>query len=199
MLLDDPLPNDLPLVNSCHRCNSGFSRDEEYLACPIDCVICGSADPEDVRRPKVRAALLHSPALAARIATCRSEDAAGTPIWNPEDERVRNVIIKLARGHVAHQYSEAQLDDPSSVMVVPLMLMTETQRKAFETLSVSSLYPEIGSRAFVNLYVVGGDVCSTEPTWTVLQEARYRYAVAQPEQPLVRIVLSEYVAAEVAW
>ena len=199
VLLDDPQPDDLPSVGSCHGCNSGFSRDEEYLACLIDCVISGSADPENVRRPKVRAALLHSPALAARIAACRTEDAAGTLIWKPEDERVRNVIVKLARGHVAHQYSEPQLEDPSIVMVIPLMLMTDEQRKTFETIQVSSFYPEIGSRAFVNLFVVGDEVCGAEDGWTVLQEGRYRYAVTQPEQPLVRIMLSEYLAAEVVW
>ena len=71
VLLDDPLPDDLPLVGSCHRCNSGFSRDEEYLACLIDCVISGSTDPDKVKRPKVRASLLHSPSLAARIASGR--------------------------------------------------------------------------------------------------------------------------------
>jgi hypothetical protein len=199
VLLDDPLPDDLPLVGSCHGCNSGFSRDEEYLACLIDCVISGSADPEKVHRPKVRASLLHSTALAARIAACRTEDAARALIWKSEDDRVRNVIVKLARGHVAHQYSEPQLDAPSSVVVMPLALMTGEQREAFETILDSAIYPEIGSRAFANLFAVGDDVVSAEGGWTVLQEGRYRYAVSQPEQPTVRIVLSEYLAAEVVW
>jgi hypothetical protein len=199
VLLDDPLPDDLPLVGSCHTCNSGFSRDEEYLACLIDCVISGSTDPDRVRRPKVRASPLHSPALAARIAAARTEDASGTLIWKPEDERVRNVIVKLARGHVAHQYSEPQLDDPTHFAVMPLALMTDEQRDAFETIPVSSLYPEIGSRAFINLIVGGDRTHDPESGWNVLQEGRYRYAVTQPERPMVRIVLSEYLAAEVVW
>ena len=64
VFLDDPLPDDLPTVGSCRQCNSGFSRDEEYLACLIDCVITGSTDPDKVKRAKVRALLLHSPSLA---------------------------------------------------------------------------------------------------------------------------------------
>jgi hypothetical protein len=199
VLLDDTLPDDLPLVGSCFRCNNGFSRDEEYLACLIDCVIRGTAEPEKVKRPKVRASLLHSPALAARIAAARTEDPSGRLIWKPEEERVCSVIVKLARGHVAHQYSEPQFDDPTSVMVMPLEVMTDEQREEFETVPASELYPEIGSRAFMNMFVVGDEVLSADDGWTVLQEGRYRYAVALPEQPTVRIVLSEYLAAEVVW
>ena len=33
------------------------------------------------------------------------------------------MIVKLARGHVAYQYSEPQLDDPTYVAVMPLTLM----------------------------------------------------------------------------
>jgi hypothetical protein len=199
VLLDDPLPDDLPLVGSCHRCNSGFSRDEEYLACLIDCAISGSTDPDKVQRPKVRASLLHSPALAARIAAARTEDASGTVIWKPEDERVRNIIVKLARGHVAHQYSEPRLTAPTSVGVMPLALMTDEQREEFETVPDSSGWPEIGSRAFVNMIVVGDRTFDSESGWNILQAGRYRYAVAQPGKIVVRLVLSEYLAAEVVW
>jgi hypothetical protein len=199
VLLDDPLPEDLPLVSSCHDCNNGFSRDEEYLACLIDCVVSGSTDPRSVRREKVRASLRHSPALAARIAAGRSEDGAGTIIWKAQDERVRNVIVKLARAHAAHQYSEPRLVEPEHVVVVPLMVMSAEQREAFEEIPESPGWPEIGSRAFMNVFVVGEEVYSAEAGWTVLQRGRYRYAVAQPGEVVVRIVLSEYLACEVVW
>src|SRR6266487_4139201 len=118
ILLDDPLPEDLPLVSSCQKCNNGFSQDEEYLACLIDCVLSGSTDPAAVRRAKVRASLLHSPPLAARIAAGRQEDGSGQIVWKPEETRVRNVVVKLARGHAAHQYSEPQLEDPGHVLIL---------------------------------------------------------------------------------
>ena len=108
VLLDDPLPDDLPLVRSCYECNSGFSQDEEYLACLIDCVVSGSTDPSCVHREKVRNCLRHSPALAARIAAGQSTDENGTVVWKPEADRVRTIIVKLARGHAAHQFSEPQ-------------------------------------------------------------------------------------------
>ncbi len=198
VLLDDPLPEDLPLVASCHACNNGFSLDEEYLSCLIDCVVSGSTDAAKVQRAKVRAILRHSPALAARIAAKRHEDGPAV-IWKPEDDRVRNVVVKLARGHVAHQYSEPQLDEPKRVMVVPLLLMSAEQRKVFEDVPESPFWPEIGSRAFVNACVVWNDIYAVESGWTVLQRGRYRYAVAQPGEVTFRVVLSEYLACEVVW
>lgn len=199
VLLDDPLPENLPIVYSCSKCNGRYSRDEEYLACLIECVACGSTDPALVRREKVKAGLRHSPALAAVIAGGRSDNGTGAIIWKPEEDRVRNVIVKLARGHAAHQYSAPQLDEPEYVIAVPLMLMSAGQREAFENVPESPGWPEIGSRAFMNMFVVGEMVYSAEDGWTVLQNGRYRYAVAQPGELVVRIVLSEYLACEVVW
>lgn len=46
----------LPTVPACNRCNNGFSDDERYLACLIDCVVTGSTAPlsDDARRSKGR-------------------------------------------------------------------------------------------------------------------------------------------------
>jgi hypothetical protein len=128
VLLDDPLPDNLPIVSSCLDCNTGFALDEEYLACLIDCVVTGSTDPAAVQREKVRASLKHSPALAARIAAGRSEDGTGTIFWKPEDGRVWNIIVKLARGHAVHQFSEPRLDEPDHILIVPLAVMLTCPR-----------------------------------------------------------------------
>src|ERR1051326_9074265 len=199
ILLDNPLPDDLPLVSSCHECNNGFSRDEEYLACLLDCVLSGSFDPELVGRRKVAGALRHSPGLAARIAAGRLDNGKGSPVWTPEDQRVRNVLVKLARGHAAHQYSEPRLDEPERFFAGPLMRMSPQQRSVFERIPESPGWPEVGSRAFVNLLVMSGSVYSLDHSWTILQRNRCRYAVAEPGELVVRIVLSEYLACEAVW
>ena len=80
-----------------------------------------------------------------------------------------------------------------------LLTFTDKQREAFETVPETPGCPEIGSRAFLNLFMVGGKVYNVEGGWTILQKDRYRYAVAQPGEAVVRIVLSEYLAAEVVW
>jgi hypothetical protein len=198
VLLDDPLPPDLPLVYSCHACNNGFSRDEEYVACLIDCVVSGSTDPAKVQRTKVRASLQHSSALATRIEASRRQNGTGL-IWVPDQERVRNVIVKLARGHAARQYSEPRLNEPDQVMVAPLVTLSPDDRIAFETVPDSQGWPEIGSRAFMNLVVASSEVHDVDSGWTILQTGRYRYVVSEPGRVIVRIVLSEYLSCEVSW
>ena len=199
VFLDDPLPEDLPLVGSCHECNSGFSGNEQYLACLIDCVISGTTDPGKVQRKKIAATLRHSPSLAARIEAAKQTDVNGSFIWTPEDARVKNVFLKLARGHVAHQYSEPQLDEPESLSIAPLELLTNEQREIFENQPHAYGWPEIGSRAFINLIVGMDKTWDAESGWHLLQPGRYRYMVAQPGEIVVRIVLSEYLACEVVW
>lgn len=199
VLLDDPLPENLPLVASCHDCNNGVSLDEEYLACLIDCVISGSADPSKVLRKKVSNALRHSPPLAARIdAAKRSEN--GRLIWKPEDGRVRNVLLKLARGHIAHQFSEPRLDEPESFWVAPLESLNSYQCDDFENPPATHVWPEIGSRAFINTSKKAMDNSWDAATgWHVLQPQRYRYIIGQSGKTVIRIVLSEYLACEVIW
>lgn len=54
VFLDEPYPANLPVLPSCAECNEGFSLDEEYTACFLECVLCGSTIPELLRRKKVK-------------------------------------------------------------------------------------------------------------------------------------------------
>lgn len=202
VLLDTPYPEDLPGVGACFPCNNGFSLDEEYLASFIECVICGTTDPALLRRTKIQKILQRKPALAAQIEAAKRQSESGQLIWVPEAERVRNVVLKLARGHAAFAFSEPRLDEPEQVAFVPLATLSEQQRRSFETVnSEGGLggWPEIGSRAFLQLFAVGGEVFNAEGGWTVLQEGRYRYALPDLDGFSVRMVLSEYLACEVVW
>ena len=45
-LLNPPYPKNLPVVEVCRQCNSGFSSDEEYLIAFLGSVISGSTRPD---------------------------------------------------------------------------------------------------------------------------------------------------------
>lgn len=109
-----------------------------------------------------------------------------------------NVVMKLARGHVAYQDSEVILAEPATTLVRPIETMTEATRKAFETPPIQDVYPEIGSRAF---YSAVGEVAGPPyvTAWHMVQPGRYRYLVSHSGQMTVRFVLSEYLACEVVW
>lgn len=200
VFLDLPYPLTRPTVPSCGECNNGFSNDEEYLACFVECVIRGTTDPDLLKRTKVAKALHRNRGLRGRIERSRREmDTQGRGhivTWDPEKLRVRRVALKLARCHVAYELNEPQLEEPDHLLVVPLADLAEAQRDRFETPPDTGVFPEIGSRAMLRLVeqeagYIGG--------WCVVQEGRYRYMAVGAGSVMVRGVLSEYLAYEVIW
>jgi hypothetical protein len=199
ILLDDPLPANLAVVEACVECNRGVSLDEEYLACFLECALVGSSEVERVRRTKVKRALLHNPRLAKRIKSSSHVDEEGRLVWTPEG-RVTNVLVKLARGHAAYELSLICIDAPREVVFRPLSAMSASERESFEGLGTGEIrgWPEVGSRAFLR-------ACGAEPysdhqgPWVVVQPGQYRYAVDQHGGVRVQIVLAEYVAGIVDW
>lgn len=192
VLLDKPYPENLPVVFACEECNRSFSLDEEYVACLIDCIIAGSAAPDAPRRSKVRRILAEKPALAARFENSRLGTGAATR-FEVEFERVRNVVMKLARGHALYELNSPEHGTPCSVLIVPLQDMDGEARERFEKPPALSLWPEAGSRSMQRL----SDANAHE--WVTIQANRYRFLAYVANGATVRIVLSEYLACQVAW
>src|SRR4051812_49081415 len=82
VLLEEPYPENLPVLACCQECNSSFSLDEEYLACLIECARTGSVEHASSVRPKIAKTLARKPALAARLTASRIQNDEGT-IWKP--------------------------------------------------------------------------------------------------------------------
>ncbi len=196
VLLDEPHPDNLPVVSACERCNVGFSADEEYMACLIECAVAGSVSPSDMSREKIRRILSARPALMARLTLVRSE-RNGIVRFSPEDQRVKNIILKLARGHALFELNEPQYQSPSNMGFCPLPLLSEEERVRFESSPDTGLLPEVGSRAMQRGINLGTPGFSSE--WVVVQKNRYRYLAAITGGLVVRMVLSEYLACEVIW
>lgn len=190
VFLDEPYPCNLPVVPACRECNDSFSLDEEYLACLIGCVLAGSASPPEISRLKIRRLLSGRPALVSRLNKAR-DDSNGVTIFRVEEDRVRNVLLKLARGHVLYELSEPHLENPSQLSFVPFPVLDRDSRGAFEYVTAPPVWPEVGSRAMQRWAEDSG------PQWIVVQPGRYRYVVLPYIE--VRIVLQEYLACQVKW
>jgi hypothetical protein len=195
ILLDDPLPANLPVVPACTTCNRGFSRDEEYLACFLECVLAGTIEADRLRRPKVQAALRHSPKLASQIGASGHATADGAVVWTPDIARVQNVVVKLARGHALYELCSPAPEAPEFVSCNPLIAMSAEDRAEFESGSGLRGWPEIGSRAFLRAAGVT-PYANRACEWVEVQRCRYRYSV---EDGSVRMVLAEYLACAVGW
>lgn len=200
ILLDDPLPTNLPVVESCARCNQGFSLDEEYLACFLECVLVGSSTLSQIGRLKVKRSLEHNPKLAQQIQAAATVGNDGICRWTPEVQRVQNVLVKLARGHAVYELSLVQLDEPDEISYRPLLTMSREEREEFENGGKGEIrgWPELGSRAF--LRAAGASPFQDEPgPWIVVQPGQYRYSVEEYGGVQVRIVIAEYLACFVVW
>lgn len=158
VFLDRPFPENRPVSPACAKCNEGFSSDEEYLACLLECVLADTADPDRIERANIARKLRDKPGLRKRLeAARRIED--GKALWDVEINRVGKVIVKLARGHVAFEGSEPRLDEPVGVNVLALEEMTQQARQAFEHVADQpKVWPEVGSRAMSRRLVAGGAI-----------------------------------------
>lgn len=200
ILLDEPYPDNLPILPACAACNCGYSLDEEYFACLVECARTGSVDAAE--RPKIQRILRDSPSLAARITQARAVGDDGQILFKPETERVRNIVLKLARGHAAFELSELKVEEPSHVMFVPLCKLETHARRHFETAPATAGWPEVGSRAMQRMaltWAAPGEQVEAWSGWIEVQTGRYRYLAVAEAAVMVRFVASEYLACEVIW
>jgi hypothetical protein len=208
-LLEDPLPPNLPVVGSCDECNQKFSKDEEYIACLIESVLCGSTDPQKINRPSVATIMRNSPNLKKRIEASQTE-IDGQIAFTPEIERVNNVLLKLARGHAAFELSLPCREKPDQFWFRPLSSLSREEREPFESAHFQHILGEIGSRNIQRLLVTqitlrsdNGELRNVDifmNDWVDVQDGLYRYiAIHDTGMLTIRIVIAEYLACEVAW
>lgn len=113
-----------------------------------------------------------------------------------ELDRIKNVLVKNARGHIMYEHGEPVEGTPTSVDAVPIQYLTEESYKRFEEIDYGTGWPEVGSRLMDRL-ITGRDMRSDG--WIELQRDTYRYAAMCHGNFIVRIVVEEYLAAEVVW
>ena len=192
-------------MKACRECNSNYSRDEEYMSALLGAVLAGSTEPS--KQNTVRANKLErQPALRERIeqswTTMTSLFGETETMFIPEEDRVKRIVIKNARGHVLYELDRWLSKSPSNVNTLPLQCLTQEQRDNFEGATEHvSVWPEIGTRMFMRLCF------STDPNypdvvgpWVVVQDNYYRFWLEDVgEGVLVRSVIHEYLATEVYW
>ncbi|WP_321389255.1 hypothetical protein [Emcibacter sp.] len=209
VFLDRPYPNNLPVVGACKSCNQGFSLDEQYLICLFEAIITGSADPKKMRRETVAKALKRSPALRTRIESATKIDGNNI-IFDVEESRIKNVLLKVARGHAAYELSQPCPREPTYFWWGPLNILSETEREQFNMPHVQQMLSEIGSRNIQRMQVIEILLQSEDGKkvtqglvlndWIDVQDGYYRFlAIDDIGGVVVRMVISEYFACEVLW
>jgi hypothetical protein len=198
-ILLKPRPKNLPVVEVCKACNSGFSRDEEYFIAFLSSVMSGSTDPVCQTIPTATSILKYSKKLRSRIENAKT--VTSTLIgdenfeWAPEWERINRVILKNARGHAYFEMGEPMMQAPTHINAAPLPTFSPEAVENFEADLYTASWPEIGSRMTTRV-LAGQDLVDG---WIVVQDGVYRYAVEQFGVMRVKTVIWEYLATEVYW
>ncbi|PCJ90420.1 MAG: hypothetical protein COA46_11475 [Porticoccaceae bacterium] len=152
VLLDPPYPENLPVIGACQKCNQGFSKDEQYLVCLIESVLAGSTDPDKIRRQSVARAMKRAPALRSRIESAK-KNVNDRTVFEVDEDRVKNVMLKLAKGHAAFELSQPCYNEPDHFWCGALEALTEEDRDAFDAAHIQQLLGEIGSRSIQRMYM----------------------------------------------
>jgi len=209
VFLDPPFPENLSIIGACRPCNNGFSLDEEYVACLVEVVIAGSTHPDAMRRPGIRRILERSPALRKKLEDAKVDGPSGTS-FQPETSRVERVLRKLATGHAAYELAQECREAPQSIWWHPIHLLSPEQQEEFDAPALLTVFGEVGSRGMQRLKVVEIGLVSQSGQetkqhvilndWVEVQSGRYRYLAADEGGTVfIRMVLGEYLAAEVTW
>jgi hypothetical protein len=123
-------------------------------------------------------------------------ESSGRIIFKPEVERISKVIIKLAKGHALYELHDPCPENPDGIHIVPLELMSESERNAFEFPVAPAVWPEVGSRALQRLVVADSQ---PEAPWLVVQSGMYRYHTSPEPRATIRMVIGEYLGCLVHW
>jgi hypothetical protein len=99
---------------------------------------------------------------------------------------------------------------PTALWCGPIELMSPEQRQRFDVSQIVDSFGEVGSRGMQRMVVTRVATADRDGIersfdllvndWVEVQEGRYRYFAADvPNGVLIRLVIAEYLAAEVWW
>jgi len=195
IFLDRPHPEDPPrVVGACLRCNSGASRDEEYVACLIEVAARGSVDSSKLKREKVIRTLERRPAIAARLAP--SLTTGKFIIQRGDHLRIMSVLSKIGRALWAFETAEKAITDIPVIRYAPIGQLAPSDIQLFHELHGENIFPEVGSRMMMRLLL--NESGEAQNSWQDVQAGRFSYAIElMNPSGRVKMIFSEYLLAEV--
>ncbi len=205
--LNKPYPTNLPTVPACRRCNNGFSEDEKYTSTYINYLYeYYENSREDIFK-------LND--LNARE-NVDAKLAAEKFVQKPcSDERLIRIFSKLAMCHATYEISQGYYIQDHTISIdrisygIKPLIGTDTWQVLERAEIISNeIFPEIGSRAFRNIYVVEINTETidnqyyTIPVllmdWVDVQDGCYKYQVyIKNNQVWIKMIIRNFLYCEV--
>jgi hypothetical protein len=193
ILLDEPFPENLPVVPCCYECNNKISLDEEFIACIIECMVQGSCEIDKLKNKKIKEILKRKTKLYLKIKELFIHND-NKQIILKEHERFKNVIIKLAKGHWKYETGDPLDNDPDIINVFFLKDLSESMLCDFLSSYNQRLFPEVGSRKLIRT------IEQNQIEWVIVQDNIYKYLTFDDGLSLnIKIIIREFIAFEIKW
>ena len=168
------------------------------MACLLECTLCGTTNPNLVKREKIKKILKRKSKLRNRIEGAK-RTVNGQTYFQTEVSRMKNVIKKLAYGHAKYENSEPKLVPPDKIWFTSVTILSDQEITEFFNCEWSGTLPEVGSRALERMLTntSQGQLLSQ---WIEVQVNNYYYSVAHNTEGFkVRMLIWDYLIAEVVW
>ncbi|WP_373035376.1 hypothetical protein [Sulfurimonas sp.] len=199
VFLDEPYPTNLAILPSCTICNNSYSEDEQYLACLIDYVQYKLHNLETLKRSKIQRAFNARPNIKNEFENSTKYANNGNIDYiQYDDDRIKNILLKLSIGHATYSLSSIHLDEPSVINYKFATELTQEESTSFNLEPICDVIPELGSREGTYISVLDDGTPIT--TWKIIQDGQYRFLAYQNKSSInIRIVIGEYFYSEVIW
>lgn len=208
LFLNNPYPNDLPVVPSCEKCNNGFSKDELYTKAFIEFYqnYCYNTPiTVSLERKEVREA-------QQTFSNCINNKKI---FFN---NRIGRILIKLSICHSTYELTEGYYSNTwkgvlecVSYTFRPHMAQKDIDNMNDFILMDNKLLPIIGSRVFNKIYVLDPVLLSLADSnikhmprvvmdWSDVQDKSYRYVCWLDRHNLyIRLVIKEFLFAQIVF
>lgn len=194
IFLDEPFQSPLAILPACSSCNRSYSEKEQYLACLVEYLKSNLCKID--MRDKIYKALSVRHTLREGLEKVTYYTDKQISYIEYDIKIVEDVIFKLAIGHAAYFLSMLYPGKPYIINHKFIVDMTDEEIYKFNIEPRLDIVPEIGSRGSIFLCLAEGVPFSQ---WNVVQENQYRFLAYHNNSTHVRIVIGEFLFAEVIW
>ncbi len=218
VLLEKPYPENLATIPSCYHCNNSYSSDELYSSLLIEFLKADFYPRTYKHSEETLRRIVRSAESQQAVDTIKEYDPQKK--YHLKDERLENVLVKLAICHATHDTSDCYEGSQMQISQLdysfrPTMSQDEIEdMDSVEFLDGKSL-PEVGSFGYEHIYVMNLPVINPatgeqvvieghdgQPLlnglafidWNDVQQDRYRYiCFLQGDQIHVKIAIAEFL------
>ncbi len=162
----------LMILPACFSCNNSFSEAEKYFVCFIDYLKSKVYEDYEIRSKTLRTFSKY-PYLKDKIESHFIEIGNGQLKVDCDWDALELVMLKIARGHMAYEFSEIFMGEPKHFNYNFIFSINNEEVENYNSPVISNVLPEIGSRMFEQqLITLEGD---SVYLWKVIKENQYRY------------------------